>query len=100
MTGREIPSTRPISKRGDEILVQIVKPPRGTKGAKVTCDLSFVGKTLIYLPQTDFLGISRKIVDPQVREQLLRDADKLREKGAGFIVRHGGGRGGQASSQD
>lgn len=44
----------PDLKEGDEILVQIVKPPRGTKGAKVTCDLSFVGKTLIYLPQTDF----------------------------------------------
>ncbi len=85
--GEGNPVHAPDLKEGDEILVQIVKPPRGTKGAKVTCDLSFVGKTLIYLPQTDFLGISRKIVDPQVREQLLRDADKLREKGAGFIVR-------------
>ncbi len=77
----------PDLREGDEILVQIVKPPRGTKGAKVTCDLSFVGKTLIYLPQTDFLGISRKITDPAVRERLLREADKLREKGTGFIVR-------------
>ncbi len=77
----------PDLKEGDEILVQIVKPPRGTKGAKVTCDLSFVGKTLIYLPQTDFLGISRKITDPETRERLLKEADKLREKGTGFIVR-------------
>ena len=77
----------PDLHEGDEILVQIVKPPRGTKGAKVTCDLSFVGKTLIYLPQTNFLGISRKITDPAVRERLLKEADKLREKGAGFIVR-------------
>ncbi len=77
----------PDLKEGDEILVQIVKPPRGTKGAKVTCDLSFVGKTLIYLPQTDFLGISRKITDEAVRGRLLKEADKLREKGAGFIVR-------------
>ena len=77
----------PDLKEGDEILVQIVKPPRGTKGAKVTCDLSFVGKTLIYLPRTNFLGISRKITDPALRERLLKDADKLREPGAGFIVR-------------
>ena len=77
----------PDLKEGDEILVQIVKPPRGTKGAKVTCDLSFVGKTLIYLPHTNFLGISRKITDPALRERLLKDADKLREPGAGFIVR-------------
>lgn len=74
-------------KEGDEILVQVEKLPRGSKGAKVTCGLSFVGKTLIYLPNTDFLGISRKIVDPAVRETLLKEADKLREKGQGFIVR-------------
>ena len=77
----------PDLAEGDEILVQIVKPPRGNKGAKVTCDLSFVGKTLIYLPQTDFLGISRKIGDPETRERLLREADKLRDKGSGFIIR-------------
>ena len=77
----------PELKEGDALLVQIVKPPRGNKGAKVTCDLSFVGKTLIYLPRTDFLGISRKITDISARERLLKEADKLREEGAGFIVR-------------
>lgn len=74
-------------KEGDEVLVQVVKLPRGNKGAKVTCDLSFVGKTLIYLPNTDFLGISRKITDGHMREGLLKEADKLRAKGEGFIVR-------------
>ncbi len=77
----------PDLREGDEILVQIVKPPRGNKGAKVTCDLSFVGKTLIYLPQTDFLGISRKITDQAARERLLKEVDKLRGRGTGFIVR-------------
>ncbi len=74
-------------KAGDEILVQVVKTPRGTKGAKVSCELSFVGKNLIYLPRTDFLGISRKIVEEPLRETLLKEADKLRERGEGFIVR-------------
>ena len=74
-------------KEGDEVLVQLVKPARGNKGAKVTCDLSFVGKNLIYLPRTDFLGISRKIVDPAVRSALLKEAAKLRAEGEGFIVR-------------
>lgn len=41
-------------KEGDEVLVQVVKAPRGNKGAKVSLDLSLVGKTLIYLPRTDF----------------------------------------------
>ena len=74
-------------KEGDEILVQLVKPARGSKGAKVTCDLSFVGKNLIYLPKTDFLGISRKITDMDMRESLLKETEKLRKEGEGFIVR-------------
>lgn len=74
-------------REGDEILVQIVKPAYGSKGAKVTADLAFVGRTLIYLPQTDFLGISRKITDEDKREKLLKEADKLRAAGEGFIVR-------------
>lgn len=74
-------------KEGDEILVQIVKVPRGGKGAKVTRALSFVGKNLIYLPVTDFLGISRKITDEKAREELLKETDKLRKEGEGFIVR-------------
>lgn len=74
-------------KVGDEILVQVLKPPRGTKGAKVTTKLSFVGKHLIYLPNTDFLGISRKITDEKTQEKLLKQADKLRGDTDGFIVR-------------
>ncbi len=77
----------PALKEGDEILVQVVKTPRGSKGAKVSCALSFVGKTLIYLPRTDFLGISRKITEEKTRAELLAEADKLRKRGEGFIVR-------------
>ncbi len=75
-------------KVGDEIIVQVTKPPRGTKGAKVTTHLSFVGKLIIYLPNTDFLGISRKITDEEVRAQLLDTAEKLRKNhDEGYIVR-------------
>ncbi len=73
---------------GDEIIVQVTKPPRGTKGAKVTTHLSFVGKMIIYLPTTDFLGISRKITDEKQREKLLAAVDKMRAtEEEGFIVR-------------
>ena len=75
-------------KEGDEIIVQVTKPPRGNKGAKVTTHISFVGKCLIYLPDTDFLGISRKITDEKQREKLLEVADKMRVNNTeGFIVR-------------
>ncbi len=75
-------------KVGDEIIVQVTKPQRGTKGAKVTTHLSFVGKFMIYLPNTDFLGISRKITSEEERVRLLSAADKLRNSTEeGFIVR-------------
>ncbi len=75
-------------KEGDEIIVQVTKPPRGNKGAKVTTHLSFVGKMIIYLPNTDFLGISRKITDEGLRAHLLEKAEEMREsREEGFIVR-------------
>ena len=78
----------PTFSVGDEVVVQVTKPPRGNKGAKVTTLLSFVGKTVIYLPNTDFLGISRKITDEKVRERLTKTVGKFRERdNEGFIIR-------------
>ena len=83
------PVEKPLDlKVGDEIIVQVSKPPRGNKGAKVTTHLSFVGKALIYLPNTDFLGISRKITDTDTQEKLLKTVEKMRASSEeGFIVR-------------
>ena len=75
-------------KEGDEVIVQITQPERGNKGAKVTKNLSFVGKNLIYLPNTSFLGISRKITDEEKREKLLTMVEKMRDtQEEGFIIR-------------
>lgn len=75
-------------KEGDEVIVQVIKPPRGNKGARVSTQLSLVGKHMIYLPDSSFLGISRKITDEIERERLLDFANGLREqKEDGFIIR-------------
>lgn len=80
--------TFPDLKVGDEVIVQVTKPARGTKGAKVTMHISFVGKLIIYLPVTDFLGISRKITDEKERERLLKLAEDMRASNEeGFIIR-------------
>ena len=82
------PKTKTLDlKEGDEIIVQVTQPPRGNKGAKVSTQLSFVGKRIIYLPQTEFLGISRKITDPDLRDTLLKVTDKMRGENEGFIIR-------------
>ncbi len=85
--GQELGKEDEPVREGDEILVQVVLPARGSKGAKVTRDLSFVGKTLIYLPHSRFLGISRKITDEKLRETLLADTQKLIGSDEGFIIR-------------
>ena len=75
-------------KEGDEIIVQVVQAARGNKGAKVSTHLSFVGKQIIYLPNTSFIGISRKITDEATREKLLAVAEKMRASNEeGFIIR-------------
>lgn len=74
-------------KVGDEILVQVVKAPVGKKGAKVTTALSFVGKYLIYMPNTPFIGVSRKIRDGELRKTLLFSAQRKCRGDEGMIVR-------------
>ena len=86
--GKSRGKAAPLKVRpGDELVVQVLKNPRGSKGAKVTTKLSFVGKNLIYLPGTDFLGISHKIGEAELRDNLLFTADGMRAKGDGLILR-------------
>lgn len=82
------PADRTLNvKPGDEVMVQVAKSPIGTKGARLSMCLSFVGKNLIYLPTSDFCAVSRKITDAEQRAQLLRTAEKLRAEGGGFVMR-------------
>lgn len=77
----------PQLKAGDEILVQVVKLPVGKKGAKVTLRPSFVGKCLVYMPETPFIGVSRKIADEELRLNLAFSAKRLKSENEGLIVR-------------
>ncbi len=82
----EIPRL-PNLKEGDEIMVQIVKPAIGKKGAKVTANISFVGKYTVYMPVTPFIGVSRKITDRELKNNLIFSAKKVVREGEGIIVR-------------
>lgn len=72
---------------GDEVLVQAVKDPVGTKGVRLSTQLSFVGRLLVYMPYIDYVGVSRKITDPAKREKLTEYAESIKRKQGGFIVR-------------
>jgi len=78
---------KPDLNVGDEIMVQVTKPAIGKKGAKVTTNISFVGKYTVYLPDTSFVGVSLKISDEELRNNLLFSAKNHIMDGEGIIVR-------------
>jgi ribonuclease G len=64
---------QPIEKlvfEGQSLLVQVVKDPIGTKGARLSTQVSIAGRLLVFLPHDDHIGISQKIGSPELRDQL------------------------------
>jgi ribonuclease G len=64
---------RPIERilsEGQQLMVQVLKDPIGTKGARLSTQVSLAGRLLVYLPQEKHIGISQRIEDEAAREQL------------------------------
>jgi ribonuclease G len=83
---------RPIEQvlsAGQSLRVQVQKEPIGTKGARLTTQISIAGRLLVYLPQDDHVGISQRIVDEEAREKLRARIQALLspEDRGGFILR-------------
>jgi ribonuclease G len=83
---------RPIEKilsEGQSLLVQVVKDPIGSKGARLSTQVSIAGRLLVYLPQDPHIGISQRIEDEIEREHLREKVQSLIPPGetGGFIVR-------------
>lgn len=76
-----------LVKRGQELLVQVVKGPRGSKGARVSTRISLPGRYLVFMPDENSVGVSRKIDDPKERDRLKRIVESIRKPGYGLIVR-------------
>ncbi|HEX6501454.1 MAG TPA: Rne/Rng family ribonuclease [Micromonosporaceae bacterium] len=73
-------------KSGDSVLVQVTKDPVGHKGARLTSHLALSGRHLVYVPNGNASGISRKLPDNE-RKRLRDILKKLVPEGAGVIVR-------------
>jgi ribonuclease G len=76
-----------VLRIGQELLVQVIKGPRSTKGARVSTRISLPGRYLVLMPESDNLGVSRKIEDSKERDRLKKIGDRLREPGFGLIIR-------------
>jgi len=83
----------PIEKQvfeGQALMVQVIKDPIGTKGARLSTQISIAGRLLVFLPQDDHIGVSQKI--PQVQREDLRSRllTLAGSQGGGFILRTNG----------
>jgi ribonuclease E len=88
---RERPPIQHALRRGDEVIVQVLKEGVGTKGPTVTSYLSIPGRFLVMMPQMDNIGVSRKVEDDEQRRQMREILDQLDlPEGFGFILRTAG----------
>ncbi len=84
--------SRPIEKilhDGDRLLVQVIKDPIGTKGARLSTQVSIAGRFLVFLPQESHIGISQRIEDETERAQLREKLQHLLppDHPGGYIIR-------------
>ena len=88
LTAKDIPNVYPV---GSEIMVQVTKGPIGTKGPRITTNLSMAGRYMVLMPFSDQSGISRKIEDPKERARLRKILTELTlPEGMGIIIRTAG----------
>jgi ribonuclease G len=76
-----------LVREGETLLVQVIKEPMGTKGARLTGYVSIPGRFLVYLPDTRHIGISRRIEKPEEKTRLKQIVEKNRPSQGGFIIR-------------
>src|SRR5262249_43258103 len=77
-------------KKGQEVLVQITKESIGTKGPRVTQQVSLPGRFCVLMPGVDHVGVSRRIEDRSERQRIKAIIADLRPKGLGLIARTAG----------
>ena len=88
---RERPPIQKCLKRGQEVLVQVIKEGVGSKGPTVTSYLSVPGRFLVMMPNMDNIGVSRKVEDEDTRKKMRQILDTLDlPEGFGFILRTAG----------
>ncbi len=87
----ERPPIQACVKRGQEVIVQVLKEGIGTKGPTLTSYLSIPGRFLVMMPQMDKVGVSRRVEDEEQRREMREILDQLDlPEGFGFILRTAG----------
>jgi len=80
-------SIRDLLKQGQEIMVQVLKEPIGTKGARVTTHITLPGRTLVLMPTVNYIGVSRRIENEAERNRLKELGEAIKPDNMGLIMR-------------
>lgn len=83
---------RPAPKKvkvtqGQAVMVQVVKDPTGNKGARISTNITLPSHLMVLMPNMEYVGVSRRIVDEDERLRLKKIAEAIRPQGMGVIVR-------------
>lgn len=81
------PDISQLVRQGQHIMVQVVKDPLGTKGARLTTDITIPSRYLVLMPRSNHVGVSQRIESDKERERLRKSVDSFCNDDIGFIVR-------------
>ena len=87
---RDVPPIQELAHEGENVYVQVLKDPIGTKGARLTTELSMPSRNLVYLPRGNGIGISQKVESEEERErlrELVQNQIDQHDLEGGFIIR-------------
>jgi len=76
-----------VLKKNQEIVVQVVKEPMGTKGCRITTNITLPGRYLVLMPTVSYIGISRRIESEEERQRLKSVAESIKPENMGIIIR-------------
>jgi ribonuclease G len=80
------PAIQDVLKRGQDLIVQVSKEPISTKGPRVTAQVSLAGRFLVYMPDAERVGVSRKIGEREVRKRLRAQVEAVLPKNSGGVI--------------
>lgn len=76
-----------LVRQGQDIVVQVVKDPLGTKGARLTTDITLPSRYLVFMPGASHVGVSQRIDSEKERERLKKVVAEYCDEDGGFIIR-------------
>ncbi|MFC0117739.1 ribonuclease G [Pseudoalteromonas xiamenensis] len=84
---KKVQDIRELVKQGQFIMVQVVKDPLGTKGARLTTDITIPSRYLVFMPDATHVGVSQRIETEEERGRLKEIVQAYNDEQGGFIVR-------------